>query len=199
MFPDYNSAAARSYPALYLHCIDSDELWVSLWGGDTSTVSPGDRCTCQSPAEPPELSPHVFPGQLTAASPPPLTAHFHWYIFKSSLLQQSANFRYGSEKTQPQIRLLCSPWEKIGIAETVKAIVVLSERGYIKMKLSQPFFVRLCRSHKHSHFFTCQTGAFSHSCTSPGAEHGYPDVPQISSTSVTNLQANFLLLTIPAQ
>lgn len=199
MFPDYNSAAACSYPALYLHCIDSDELWVSLWGGDTSTVSPGDHCTCQSPAEPPELSPHVFPGQLTAASPPPLTAHFHWYIFKSSLLQQSANFRYGSEKTQPQIRLLCSPGEKIGIAETVKAIVVLSERGYIKMKLSQPLFCQIMWKPQAQSFLHMQTSAFSHSCTSPGAEHGYPDVPQISSTSVTSLQDNFLLLTTPAR
>ena len=91
-------AATRRCTRTVLTQMSSTVLWASLWGGDTSTVSPGDQCTCQSPAEHPECSPHVFPGQLTAASPPPLTTHFHWYIFRSSLLQQSANFRYVPRK-----------------------------------------------------------------------------------------------------
>lgn len=67
------------------------------------------------------------------------------------------------------------------------------------MKLSQPLFCQIMWKPQAQSFLHMQTSACSHSCTSPGAEHGCPDEPQISSTSVTNLQANFLLLTIPAR
>lgn len=151
--------------------------------------------TCRAPRALSLRFPRAAYGSLPT-SPDCTFSLVHIQIF---IVTAISKLRIRSEKTQPQIRLLCSPWEKIGIAETVKAIVVLSERGYIKMKLSQPLFCQIMWKPQAQSFLHMQTSACSHSCTSPGAEHGCPDEPQISSTSVTNLQANFLLLTIPAR